>query len=327
MIATKLLKGAAPRIRRISPVLYDKALLTLFSEPVRAASVLHKLPSEIKLMRRNYPRFAVNVSSRMGLGAQMSWVAGILAYCDEHKLSPRLMFTNPAYAVVPGQDWLAEYFVRREVLSDAPGEQALGVDRYVPQSMNVMRKIRSSYQHLTLERTRDIFFRALQFRAEFIDEAEEYCRTEGVSEHTIGVHFRGTDKRLEATRVEWEEIAEAVEETLKLRGGNIFVASDEPEFLSFMRSRFPRRHVCDLGCTEIFAGRPAHLTAGDTRMKASEAIRTMIVLSRCGRLIRTRSQLSAWAKIMNPASSTIVFGEMTGGDLRGFPENLIRSDS
>ena len=107
---------------------------------------------------------------------------------------------------------------------------------------------------------------------------------------------------------------------------NIFVATDEPEFLDFMTNRFGSERVIDLDCQEIYSGRAPHSTPGDPAVKASEAIRSILTLARCGLLIRTRSHLSAWAKILSPSLPTIVLGDMLSSDQIGFPENRIQTE-
>jgi hypothetical protein len=326
MTVEKILKRVGPAVKRLSPGLYDKTVKILFSETARSLSTIHKLPGQTRIIAANHPRFAVNICARMGLGAHMSWTAGVLAYCDEHQLSPRLIFTNPLYAAEPGADWLDEFFERMDALCDAPSELPLPVDRYIPQGVNLLRKLRRTYANLTIERTHDHFFRYLNFRKELREEADLFCLSRGIGLDTVGVHFRGTDKRLEATRVDWNQIADATRAALDRGKSSVFVATDEPDFLEFMVVRFGSERVVDLGCQEIFQGSPAHLTKGDPVIKGKEAIKTMLVLSRCGLLVRTRSHFSAWAKIINPSIPTVVFGEMLASDLLRFPEHLIQTE-
>ncbi len=193
-------------------------------------------------------------------------------------------------------------------------------------SISIDRWIRPAYTRLTLERAHDLFLASLQVRREFHEETDAFCREHGVGADTIGVHYRGTDKRLEASRVAWDDVAESIDANLAGHS-YLFVATDEPEFLQFMQGRFGASRVVDLGCRELFSGRPAHSTAGDPAVKASEAIRTILALFRCALLIRTRSHLSGWAKILEPSLPCIVFGTMHGNPSVVFPEHLIETES
>jgi hypothetical protein len=326
MVRSKTVERVKSLIKRTSPAFYDFAIKKMSSQTVRTLLALHKIPGENKLIARNAPRFAVNIDGRMGMGAVMSWAVGILGYCDENQLLPRLIFTNPLYATAPGEDWLEGYFERGARIREFPGELALPPDCYLPQLGNLQRRIQPIWAKLTIERAHDLFFSSLKFKKDLIDETDAFCNVHGVSAETIGVHFRGTDKRLEATTTRWTDLAASVDACLGGKLSNIFVATDEPEFLEFMRSRFSRGRVIDLGCREIYSGFSAHFAPGNPAVKASEAIRTIITLSRCGMLIRTRSHLSAWAKIVKPALPTIVFGEMLPGDQMLFPEHLLKTE-
>ncbi len=303
-------------VRAYTPALYDYAIKKLSSERVRTLRNLHKLPGENRLVRSNAPIFAADLGSRQGFGSTLSWAAEVLAYCEAKNLTPALRFSNPVYAQTFGEDWLRSYFDLKVDMPELP------FDRYMQQSVNLRRRLKADAGLLSIQHAHDLFFSVLDFRSSYYEEVDQFCKARAIGSNTVGVHFRGTDKRLEATRPDWEMIALQVQTLVSASRSNIFVATDEPEFLAFMRERFSGR-VDDLECQEIFAGKSAHLTAGNPAVKASEAIRTIITLSRCGTLVRTRSHLSAWAKILNPAIPTIVFGKMLHGDKVGFPEAAI----
>ena len=320
-----MVKRIARIVRVLSPGIYDFTIRRLTSPTLRTLRTLHRLPAERRMISRNAPRFAVNIGGRMGMGGLMSWTVRVLVYCDEHNLKPRLIFTNPVYAPVLGEDWLNCYFERRPELCDDLGEDPLLRKHYLRQSINIARRLQPSSRKLTLQRAHDLFTRYLSFRQELVDESNTFCSRNNIGAGTVGVHFRGTDKRLEATVVQWSDVADGVESQLKKNMSNIFVATDVPAFLQFMRDRFGSDTVLDLGCQEIFPNSPAHLTSGDALVKGSEAIRTILILSRCGVLVRTRSHLSAWSKILNPGLPTLVFGNMLHGNF-DFPEGLIHTD-
>jgi hypothetical protein len=321
MTIRDLAKKLAAPIQRFVPGFYDFAIKRLSSERVRTLRRLHKVRGENRLMAQNAPIFAADLNGRQGFGSTLTWAAGVLAYCEEHDLRPSMLFTNNVYAPHPGDDWLQSYFELVRPMEQLPRE------RYVPQSVHMSKRLWPTFQKLSIERCHRLFFGSFDFRPEFYAMVDSFCAEHGIGEQTIGVHFRGTDKRLEAARTPWETIAAQVSSRLGANYTNIFVATDEPEFLDFMRKQFAGTVVIDLDCQEIFSGKTAHLSTGDPTVKASEAIQTIITLSRCGILIRTRSHLSAWAKILKPSLPTVVFGEMLAGDQIGFPENAIYTDA
>jgi hypothetical protein len=297
-----------------------------YSEGGQRLLTLHRLPRENHLIAANRPLFAVNLDSPCGLGATMSWLAGVLAYSREQRMVLRVIVTNRNYAVSPGHDWLGEYFIRKGALCEDSMAPPLLKEQYVRTSIHLLGRIRNSYRELTLQQVHDLFFGSIEFSGELLSEAASFCDAHGIGSQTIGVHYRGTDKRSDATQVAWKNMVTTISATLNSRTRNIFVASDEPEFIAFIRKAFDSFEVIDLNCAELYPGRPAHLTRGDPKTKASEAIRTIIVLSRCGLLIKNRSQLSSWAKLYNPTLPTIVLGRLLVSDLFTFPEDLVRTD-
>jgi len=315
----RLVKGVAPEF-------YDSTIKFLSSENVRKLRSWPRLRQENEQIRQNYPRFAIKLQGRMGMGAALTWSVGVLGYCEKQSLLPRIMFTSPLYASVPGEDWLGRYFERLGKMCPTADEAELPQEKYVKESVYITLRLRPVFSELSLQDAHDLFNKSLRFRSELLEEAAEFCRAKGIGPDTIAVHYRGTDKRLEATVTKWSDLADSVAACLALKKSNIFVATDEPEFLDFMRARFGAENVTDLDCQEIYSGRPAHIAAGNPDVKAREAIQTILVLSRCGVLIRTRSHLSSWAKILNPALPTIVFGEMLPGDQMRFPEHLIKTE-
>jgi hypothetical protein len=306
--------------------LRTRVIRLIYSENGQRLLTLHRLPREKQLIAANRPLFAVNLDSPCGLGATMSWLTGVLAYSRVQRMIPRVIVTNQNYAVSPGEDWLGEYFIRKGALREDAMAPALPKEQYVRTSVHLLARMRNSYKDLTLQQVHDLFFGSIDFSEELLAEADSFCETQHIGSQTIGVHYRGTDKVSEATQVAWKAMVKTISGALNSHTRNIFVASDEIEFVTFIRKAFDSLEVIDLNCDELHAGQPAHLTPGNPKTKASEAIRTMIVLSRCGLLIKNRSQLSAWAKIYNPKLPTIALGELLVGDLFAFPENLVRTD-
>jgi hypothetical protein len=318
-----MVKTAGKMMKQVAPGLHSQLVRFYFSEPIQVVRSYRTGQTSSRLIEQNRPVFAVDVDSPCGMGAVMSWVVGVLAYAEASHLAPRIRVTNPNYAVTAGEDWLGEYFERLAPVQEASDKIPLGADRYVKTSIHLLRKIWSSYSALPIQRIHDLFFGSFTFRQELTQEADSFCRRNDIGEETIGIHYRGTDKRSEATRIPWQQMAATIAGAMRPSTRNIFVASDEPAFIHFVKQEFSSVEVLDLGCREIYSDTPPHLTPGDPQLKAKEAIHTMLVLARCGLLIRTRSQLSAWSKIYNPALPTISLGELLVSKRFVFPENIV----
>ena len=143
----------------------------------------------------------------------------------------------------------------------------------------------------------------------------------------LGVHFRGTDKKVEAERVRWEQVSEIVQRYLEHNPSYncLFVASDEARFITFMERTFASLPV--VSHDDRFrstTGEPFHTDdhGASNYLKAEEALINCLLLARCETLIRTTSFLSAWASIFNPELNIILLNRPFQQYL-WFPERLL----
>ena len=117
----------------------------------------------------------------------------------------------------------------------------------------------------------------------------------------IGVHYRGTDKVIDARRVPYDEVAAKIDDRLSAAGrhGKVFVATDEDAFVEFVRGRFPGRVVA----RDMFRssdGRPIDIVNDDGNYrKGLDAVVDCLLLSRTDFLIRTASNLGLCATFFN----------------------------
>ena len=176
---------------------------------------------------------------------------------------------------------------------------------------------------LTLAGAREHFFRHFSVKQRFLNETRAIF--DGDFRAAVGVHFRGSDKRLESARVEFETVAKSVEQGMKISAcDNLFVATDEMDFLTFMQRRYGRR-VRALDCQYLSNGvTGAHYLHGDGFQKGREALVTILALSMCKLCVRGPSYLSAWASILNPDLPVIMFGDRSS---LPFPEAEIARNS
>jgi hypothetical protein len=161
---------------------------------------------------------------------------------------------------------------------------------------------------LTLHDAHELFYRNFAIREQFIDEARALF-TDGFEE-AVGVHFRGSDKRLEVKRIAFQDVAAAVDSAMEVSGcENLFVATDEAAFLEFAEQQYGKRHARSLECKHLSDGiSGAHYMPGDGFEKGREALVTLLALSMCKLCVRSPSHLSAWAKILNLDLPVMMFG-------------------
>jgi len=123
----------------------------------------------------------------------------------------------------------------------------------------------------------------------------------GLPTGCLGLHFRGTDKNLQAIDTNAVSVADfltLVEAFLaehpQVR--SLFVASDEPGVRTLTAQRFPQLEVHGLGDVPFHkAGVPAACPG-----KADRALLDCVLLSRCRYVLKCSSALSGFAKVLNP---------------------------
>ncbi len=122
----------------------------------------------------------------------------------------------------------------------------------------------------------------------------------------MGVHYRGTDKKSEAARTEYETVFDSVRSYIKehqLEDFKIFVATDEAQFVKTMEREFPGRIITSQAKRSEDAS-PLHLNLdhsnGNPYRQGKEALFDAAVLGKGDVLIRTASNLSLFSTYLNP---------------------------
>jgi hypothetical protein len=181
--------------------------------------------------------------------------------------------------------------------------------------------IRDPSSKLTLDAANRAFQSRYRIKSAYLDAARRIAAECGPK--YLGVHFRGSDKYLEHPRTAWDKMEVAVEKCLASYNlERMFVATDEAQFLAFMKARFGAQRVSSIDCTFLSAnGVPAHFTDGDNLKKGEEAFVTMLVLSQSDLCVRTPSYLSGFSKILNPSLPVVT---VSSSKMSAFPENHMR---
>lgn len=118
----------------------------------------------------------------------------------------------------------------------------------------------------------------------------------------IGVHYRGTDKKIAAPRVRYEEVVTELNKKISEVPNNyrIFVATDENDFIEYLKNLFPERVIYLQNVIRSTDGSPVHIHAKSRYKVGEDAILDCLVLSKTDYLIRTTSNLSQWSTYFNP---------------------------
>src|SRR6266702_648356 len=253
--------------------------------------------------RLNRGIFAIEIQENSGFFSVMQMVLFILMYCEEKCLVPCITARGGLYGDPEGKtDWFSAFF---EPVREAAASMHKRKVRTSTVRDLVQLGFRQRYEaQLRLASASELFFAHYRPAAHVVDEVDAVCRKLEVGPTTLGAHFRGTDKTLEAIPVSWEAFCRHVEATLAENPHltDIFVSSDEPAFLQFFVA-WPFRKPVKVAPARLLAwgNTPIHFSGYPGLEIGREALVSSLLLSNCGFLVKTPSYLSAWSRIFNPS--------------------------
>ncbi|MFM0738218.1 hypothetical protein PQQ51_13330 [Paraburkholderia xenovorans] len=252
--------------------------------------------------RLNRGIFAIEIRENSGFFSVMQMVLFILMYCDEKCLTPCISARGGLYGDPHGTlDWFSVFF---EPVRSALAINATHKVRTSTVSDLVQLGFRQRYEcQLQLRHASELFFKHYRLAAHIAEEVDANCERLGIGASTLGAHFRGTDKVLEAEPVSWGNFCRNVEQTLAENPHltNLFVSSDEQAFLDFF-AEWPFSKPVKVAPAKWLANgnTPVHFSGYPGLAIGREALVSSLLLSRCGLLVKTPSYLSAWSRIFNP---------------------------
>ncbi|SEE87813.1 hypothetical protein SAMN02787142_5137 [Burkholderia sp. WP9] len=253
--------------------------------------------------RLNRGIFAIEIQENSGFFSVMQMVLFILMYCDEKCLTPSISARGGLYGDPEGKiDWFSAFF------DSMHGEATALLTHRVRKSTVrdlVQLGFRQRYEaRLQLTSASELFFAHYRPAGHIQDEVEAICQQLEIGTSTLGAHFRGTDKTLEAIPVSWGDFCRHIETTLAENPhlSNVFVSSDEQAFLDFFVA-WPFRKPVKVAPAKLLASgnTPVHFSGYPGLDIGREALVSSLLLSRCGYLVKTPSYLSAWSRIFNPS--------------------------
>lgn len=292
---------------------YSRAGNTVFALPGRMRLELARLSGEPVLFE---------IDGKMGMGAMLSHMTLLLALGDRLGVRPLFRFSNPLYARDGVSDWFGDFFE----LVDPP--------QRVRESLRI--RIRNDVDHeilgtpldLSLAEGHAIFATRVRFKPFLVSEADAFFAEHLAGKDPLGVHYRGTDKHSEAPQVERARAIAVIGRQVR-RGKHraIFLATDEPAFAAEMRDAFPQLTIVSYERPELAPakpGEPIHFSSGDGYWKGVDALVNILLLARCGAVVRTASFLSGWAKVLSPKQQILMLNNAFS--TTRFPDNQIVSD-
>jgi hypothetical protein len=274
----------------------------------RSEGFKHSLATPIRvslhaMQRLNKGVFAIEIQENSGFFSVMQMILFILMYCEEKGLTPRISARGGIYGDPLGEmDWFSAYFETVRTPPEAASTQKV---RTSTVRDLVQLGLRQRYEtRLQLKSASELFLSHYRPAAHIADEVSSICKRLEISKSTLGVHFRGTDKKLEAIPVSWEKFCQLVESVLEENPNlsNIFVSSDEQAFIDFFIA-WPFGKPVKAAPAKLLArgSVPIHFSGYPGLEIGREALVSSLLLSNCGMLVKTPSYLSAWSKIFDPS--------------------------
>jgi hypothetical protein len=266
---------------------------------------------------RNHPFFTVSITGSMGMGAIIIHVLKLLRHADTNGLIPIIRANNPLYAEQPDENILETYFGTLAPLPTTSAKLRFIEVEYEEHYMGL-----NVRKEMSLEEARSIFNRYLKFSDNIRVIVDRYINENGGA-FALAIHYRGTDKFLEAPMVPFERVFRVCHKILEeCSTKTVFLATDSPEFAEAIKTAFPTIKFFSFEFTiPLDPGAPRHFSTLKPSEKAIEALVNIVLLSKCRFLVRTSSYLSAVSCIMNKEIKVVTLGNLEKPKL--FPERQI----
>jgi len=295
-------------------------------------------PWRCRIARRNKFRiFALNLNNeKLGFFANLNFCLHFLYYCDRAKLVPYITFTSPNYLDRRlGPCWFAYFF--DNLALDAEGLQRVQrgdvrtCEARDNREMGFTKAFnREYYSKISIQLANELVVKYIGIKREISDEVEHFVKENFRGRKILAIHFRGTDKLIEAPRVSWDYCKLTINNYLNAHPdvNCIFVASDESLFVDYICREFSDITVCHHNDRQRSSGtRALHLDyeSGDNYHKGEDALVNCLLMAQCDALIKSSSLLSAWASVFNPSLPVVLLNRPHREEDLWFPESeLVR---
>ena len=278
--------------------------------PIKARNACHRFRREQILLYFYLTRRPIIFDlyvPKMGLFAHLSWIIAGLDWAERHNAIFYFMCTNSQYNFKNSrEDWLSL------VISQFPRPRArvFEISKYseFPFSKDIC--------HGTRAHSRALFSRHLKVNSKLESESKTWFCDVFSNRFVIGVHYRGSDKYIEADKLSFESVLTPIKRIIGILQSQgisnigVFVATDDSCFLPFIKQQL--KHV-SVNAREQFC-RSNNLLGvhnqgiEDGTVLAYEAMTDALLLSRTNLLVKTSSLLSGWAAILGQNMPILFLG-------------------
>ncbi len=228
----------------------------------------------------------------------LSVIGGLDYYEKNHYAGCKVQFKWGLYQDKRiGQDWWEYYFepIRIGVHKNLKTKR-LSNDHRHDLAFRAMSSI-------SRERAYELITKYIRIKQHIHNKVDTFVQENFNNKYVIAIHYRGTDKSLEAPRVPYEKVCNALDKViLELPAGTdyiLFIASDEQNFIDHMKAQYPFK-ICYLDAIRSRDGKPIHVNQPNPYKQGEEALIDCMLLSKAHILIRTHSNVGASAGNFNP---------------------------
>lgn len=170
------------------------------------------------------------------------------------------------------------------------------------QAQDYVKKTYLTEKHLSRKEVHRVIEKYIAIRPEIMQEVDAYVETNFKGHSVIGVHYRGTDKIIEAPQLAYDNAIKAINQQIQHLGHSnykIFIATDEEQFLAYAQTAFPGKVLAkeNYRATD---NKPLHYATKDPAGQGKQAMIDALLLSKTDLLLRTSSNLSLWSTYFNP---------------------------
>ena len=161
---------------------------------------------------------------------------------------------------------------------------------------------------LNKKQVNEIINKYIRIKPYIQNKINDYVNSHFRTSFVIGVHYRGTDKSIEAPRVTYQAMASLISKEAKKhkrKSVKVFIATDEQPFLAYMKKLYPAHVVSYEDAIHSTSATPIHKTVGQKYKKGEDALMDCLLLSKCHVLIKTSSNLSLVSTYFNPLMPVI----------------------
>lgn len=259
-----------------------------------------------------------------GMFAHLTWCLHVAGWATRHGKSFHVGCSSPNYGNRAGDlDWFAQILEHQKPL----GKDGAAVPFLVREFEDL--PFFSEASVFSLKDARKLFRENFRIEPALARRVAAFKDQLFQGRFVVGLHFRGTDKHVEAERITYEDALHSARRALaaaEAATGTIpalFLATDEAAMVEFAPRFLDPYPVISVDAVRSRNGEPIHLSSGTDRLHlALEAMTDALLLGECDLLLKTASMLSGWAAVMSRSKPVLMLNQPRPGCMF-FPDYLI----